>query len=720
MEYIAHKDENGRVQLLSEHLTNTAEICRENAVDEFKACAELCGLLHDLGKYSSDFQNRINGSQMRVEHARCGAQELKTLLKAPNMFIPMMQYCIAGHHSGIPDGGVKTDESDKPTLCGILKREEKDISSYKKEISFGPLEDTLLPVFSKCMNNGDELIETYAFFTRYLYSCLVDGDFIDTERFFDPQVSRSLDGDFEKAYELVCKKIDSFKAETPLQKARGALQSQVYKNMEKEGDIYTINMPTGSGKTLCSIRAALKKLLDENKKRIIYVIPYTSIIEQTAAVFEEIFGEALPVLQHHSNFDFGDEAENENADDIQKLKRTCENWDAPLVITTNVQFFESIYHNKGSRLRKMHNLADSVIVFDEIHMLPLDYIQPAFRSMGYLTKYLNSTVILMSATMPDYRTLMEKYMPDCKIVDAVEDRELFDKFEKCRYEYIGQSSLENIAERAAAFDSALIIVNKRKTAQELYGICSEIAQGDVYHLSTYMTPEHRTKVIAKIKASLNSGKKTYVVSTSLVEAGVDFDFETVFRENAGADNIIQSGGRCNREGKRKLGMVYVFEYSSVHREIRMKANISRSLFNEFGNIASEDCVKEYYRRIIWENKAEIENNSIARLMGKSLRFESIPFKTYAESFKFIDNLTVGLVIPNDENEKYIDALRNGGMYAKRKLQRYCASIYFYELEDLIKSGLAKELDGGVYVLTNSDYYNQILGLKTDSNIDYIL
>jgi CRISPR-associated endonuclease/helicase Cas3 len=234
-----------------------------------------------------------------------------------------------------------------------------------------------------------------------------------------------------------------------------------------------------------------------------------------------------------------------------------------------------------------------------------------------------------------------------------------------------------------------------------------------------MTPIHRSSVIRKIKESLRLGEKITVVSTSLVEAGVDFDFETVFRENAGLDNVIQSGGRCNREGRKRIGNVYVFETDLGSGEIQIKANITRSLFNEFENIASDECIREYYRRLMAVNDKLIEKNTITSTMGNSFRFEEIQFREYAEKFKFIDNSTVGLVIPDDENATLLENLRFGGYCAKRKLQKYCVSLKIYELEDMIKSGLAEEING-VYVLVNKDYYNEEYGLDPKAEINYIL
>lgn len=712
MEYIGHTSEVGRKQSLARHLIGVAKLCRNNSVDSLKDFAELCGLMHDIGKYTEEFQRRIRGDLIKVGHAMCGAQEIYKNSKASYSY--MIEYCIAGHHAGLPDGGTAADNPDTPTLYAALKREAGDYSAYRNEISIKFPKDNLQELMWGCRTK-EEIIELYSFFTRYLYSCLTDADFIDTEQFVSLQTDRSITGDFQQAYEMVCKRIESFCAETPLQKARGAIQEQVYKAVETESDIYTLNMPTGSGKTLCSIRTALKMAIEKKKKRIVYVIPYISIIEQTAEIFEDIFGQALPVVQHHSNYDF-DFWDSENELTSEKLRRACENWDAPLIITTNIQFFESLYHYRSSRLRKLHNLADSIIIFDEIHMLPIEYIQPCLRAIGYITKYLNSTALLMSATMPNYGDFAKRYMMSNKITDAVSDKGLFQTFNKCRYTYIGKTSAEKLVDMAQKYENALIIANKRRTAKELYDICT----GKKYHLSTYMTPKDRSEIIREIKKDLRNGIKITVISTSLIEAGVDLDFETVFRENAGIDNILQSGGRCNREGKRECGDVFVFETDGGDGEIQLKSNITSALFSEFDDISEDKCIKEYYNRLFAVKDGVIEKNSITSLMGENLRPDAIPFRTYAEKFRFIDNQIIGIVIPDNENRKIIEELKYGKLSVKRRLQQYCASVKLYELENMIKEGVVEQLECGVCILTNPNYYNKETGLCFTNQTEYIL
>ena len=717
MEYIGHTSEDGRKQLLLDHLNGTSKLCRENANEFWADIAEFVGQIHDIGKYTSGFQKRINGAEnIRVEHAICGAKEVAKA--PPKSYVPMIEYCVAGHHSGLPDGGTKVDGEEDSTLHGRMKRKTGDYSAYENEVKLEYPKDNLRELFD--VSNQREIIERYSFFTRYLFSCLTDADFIDTERFVTPNTDRGIDGDFQKAYEKVCKKLNSFKIETKLKESRSIIQEQVYKSVESNANVYTLNMPTGSGKTLCSIRAALKTAIENKKKRIIYVIPYVSIIEQTAKVFEDIFGDVIPVLQHHSNYDFDDDKnEDENEITSEKLKRSCENWDAKLIVTTNIQFFESLYHYKGRRLRKLHNLADSVIIFDEIHMLPIDYIQPCLRAIGYVTKYLNSTAILMSATMPNYDKFMERYMSGVKIENAVKDTSLFNVFDKCRYEYIGKCELASLAEKAQEYDNALIIVNKRKTARELYDMCS----GNKYHLSTYMTPLHRSEIIAKIKEDIKNGINTTVISTSLIEAGVDLDFKAVFREIAGIDNILQSGGRCNREGKMDMGDVFVFEtdggnYQTKKKsDIIIRANITRNLFEEFENISTDKCIKEYYGRLLNYKEKKIEENTITAIMGNDLRIDGIPFRTYAESFNFIDNQVIGIVIPCDENRGLIKELKDGKLSVKRNLQRYSASVNKDEFKELFQIGIIETLDCGVCILANTDYYKSDVGLTLENDVD---
>lgn len=720
IEYLAHISGDGRMQTVLEHLNGTAALAEENAVDMFKTLAHAAGKAHDLGKYAKAFQDRLSGSSVRYEHSVCGAIEYSESLYAKSKETAfsayMLMYCIAGHHTGLPDGGTQNDTDT--TLRGRLKNKanycgDQDYSAYRTEteLEFPECKEITDAIISDPKNH----IETFAFFTRYLFSCLTDADYLDTEKFCDPQTDRRLTADFGAVLSSVNAKLSSFKKITELQKARQRLQQQAYIHGKEQTEISILNIPTGSGKTLCSLKIALEKILSSNdrKKRIIYVIPYTSIIEQTADLFGDIFGKYADILEHHSNYSF-DDVGNEPST-AEKLKKASENWDSPFIITTSVQFFESIYHFKGSSLRKLHNMADSVIIFDEIHLLPTELLQPCLRGIGNIVKYLNSEAIFLSATMPDYSELFKRYIPNCTVTELVTDRTDFRYFQKCRYIYLGKTEADSLLEKAQLFRSSLIVVNKRRTARELYKNIS----GNKYHLSSYMTAADRSKTIAGIRFDLENNIPVTVVSTSLIEAGVDLDFKAVFREIAGLDNIIQTGGRCNREGLEKSGDVFIFETDEKPvRELQIPVNIVRSLFDEYEDISSPECIREYYRRLHKENDGRIDNNSIDT---GNINIMSIPFRTYAEQFSFIKDDSVGVVIRNcKEAEELYDKLKWGNFSVKRKLQKYTVSLKRYELEQAMKLGIVNDFGTGVLTLTNPDHYSAETGLDLELADDKII
>lgn len=703
-EYIAHKTEDGKTQTIDEHLKATARLAKGMAIEEFCNIAEYAGLIHDVGKFRTAFQRRVNGEDIRCEHAAAAAQEsIQKMGKTPLSYL--LAYCTAGHHTGLQNGGTAVDDPDEASLSGALKRDMKDYEEARAFFDFEPPECTafLKSLTQNCVTgDNDEIIERFAFFTRYIYSCLTDADFIDTESFFNPGTERGISGDFKKALDIVDQKLSGFKAKTSLQKARKDLQEQAYRN-SGDAQISLLNMPTGSGKTLCSIKLALERAVKRGKKHIIYVIPYTSIIEQTADIFEDMFKEVLPVVEHHSNYNADDNNEDETTAD--KIKRACENWDAPLIVTTNVQLFESLYHNKSSRLRKLHNLADSILVFDEIHMMPVEYLQPCLRAIGYVTSYLHSEAVFLSATMPDFKDLFCRYIKMGTQNELITDKSLFRYFEKCIYHYIGTCSDEKLLNLAENYNSSLIIVNSRSEARRIYNLCS----GRKFHLSTYMMPVHRSAVIEEIRKCIGKEKIT-VISTSLIEAGVDLDFEAVFRELSGLDSIIQAAGRCNREGLRENGDVYVFENPNkpLKNELEIKANISRAMFQEFENISEPECINEYYSRLYRFNDDRIKQNSIANGVSS---VDAIPFRSYTDLFALINTDTVSVVIPCGENTALLEALKYSNMPVRRRLQKYCVSVYFYEFEDMLKRGIISDNGTGVFVL------GDLRGYKSETGLD---
>lgn len=738
MEYYAHTREDGERQTVKAHLEGVSKLAEGFSVDFLKPLAKKAAFDHDLGKYALKYQWRLDDDNIKFSHAACGALEYKKFADKndcfASLFAPLMEYCIAGHHTGLMDGGTDADNSDSPTLSGTLKRGneytgDSDYSAYATEIEFATLtQEEITPPYNELCSAKDptELIERYAFFTKFVFSCLTDADFLDTEIFCNKNVERGMSGDFEKALDKLNRELSDMPSDNPLRQARSRIQQQAFDNSVNKSHISILDMPTGSGKTLCSLKLAL----ESGKKRIIYVIPYTSIIEQTANKFEKMFGDVLPVLQHHSNYSYDSNTEEEKKT-VEKLKRTCENWDAPLIITTSVQFFQSIYHYKGSALRKLHNLRDSVIVFDEIHLIPTELLRPCLKAVGYITKYLNSEALFLSATMPDYSKLFDKFLPDVNYNKLVTDRTNFKYFKKCEYKDMGKTTLETIAENASRCKNALIVVNTKKTAAELYNL----VQGEKYHLSANMTPAHRSRVIEVVRNKLENGEPITVVSTSLVEAGVDLDFNTVFRQLSGLDSILQAGGRCNREGKDAKGYVYVFDIDETYRkgsDLAMRINKTKGLLEKYQDITSYDCIKEYYDGIFDFNQSRIAENSIAKYNEQSNSFDrqglmspySIPFRSYAMQFEYISADTISLVIddPNDQTcHKLVETLRNGDMSVRRALQKYSVSVYMNVFKDLYSQGVLKDHGTGIFILENQSYYNNETGLDTQAAMqDYFI
>lgn len=735
--YIAHiNDKTGEKQSVSEHSRNVAEMSGKFAIDELADLAFNAGLFHDIGKYQADFQRRISGENVRVEHSGCGAQ--MCMSKYQNILGFILGYCIAGHHSGLPDGGSKSDDASMSTLYGRIKRKYEEGNSYSqweteeelgklvKQLDYNAVQDF---VMADCSNDAQKFHDKLAFWIRYCFSCLTDADTIDTAKFCGENKDVSMKTNFSNCLAQLDKYFLAFKLQTKLQKKRKTIQEQVFANVDKSANIYTINMPTGSGKTLCSVKFALEKAITEHKKRIIYVIPYNSIIDQTAKIFENIFGSDMELLRHQSTFSYSDEEYGDSEENVSyrlKAKYNTENWQADFIITTAVQFFETICSHKKSRLRKLHNMADSVIIFDEVHQLPIKYLRPCLQAVSCVTKYLNSLAVFMTATMPDFKSLIEKYAFDnVNVMDLVTDKTDFTHFYKCRYHYLNAKSNEFIVQQAQNAPSALIIVNARSTAREIFSLCT----GEKYHLSTYMTARDREKTIAAIKAGLAKLSADYpdfkdvpperricVVSTSLIEAGVDLDFYTVYRELNGLDSILQAGGRCNREGYREYGDVYIFEQTGSNINDK-KIEITRGIVENVENLNDSGVVADYYDRIFKIYEEEISKLGMSGEKGAAVN-GSIPFRDI--DMHIIDDLlTTSLVVIQDENcKQLIDKLQYTGIADMHKLQKYSCTIYNRELEELLKQGVAKEQNGIAWLVDNN-YYDENIGVIFEGH-DYIV
>lgn len=710
MTYYAHTRESGQWQTVKDHLLGTAEKAKSFAIPALKESAYLVGLLHDLGKYSDDFQRRLNGADIRVDHSTYGAKEIFEKCEG-NLLGTIFAYAVAGHHAGLPNLGNKGENSDETALLARIKKPCPDAGAWCGEISLN--EGASIEELCK-FAESDFGPESYEFLIRYLFSCLTDADSLDTENFCSGKERVACDVDWSKYKVILDKVFASFNAVTELQKERAVLQAQAMSNIGKDCGIYLLDMPTGSGKTLCSLDLAIERAAKMGKKRIIYVIPYTTVIEQTADEFGKILSD-LPILEHHSNFDFDEDvAERFGAWNVLRadgddckigdiMKQRAENWDAPFVITTNVQFFESIYSNKRSKLRKLHNMADSVIVFDEMHTLPIKYFAPCMRAIEQLTTRYNSEAIFLTATMPDFVGLAKRYLSkDIKMLDLVPDKRGYRVFDKCTFEYIGQADVPSLIDGTK---STLVVCNRKRDAEDMY---SKSNAAEKYCLSTYLTPVDRKMIIDEIKRSLSLGGKPVVFSTSLIEAGVDLDFECVYRELAGIDNILQTAGRCNRNGARSKEESKVYIYSGQppkSREIGDKASTTKGAISRYGanGLMSPECIKEYFDIFYEASKDGMKGKD----MDDAYR---IDFASIAEDFHLIDSMRFGVVI-QDQDTKGILAMDKIPFEARRKLQRRSASVTFYELNALIGEGVIECKENGLYVLTDSSRYDRRTGLK---------
>ncbi|WP_410510346.1 CRISPR-associated helicase Cas3' [Methanosarcina hadiensis] len=682
-----------------------SEFSKEFNAAEFGYAA---GLLHDVGKYSHEFQRRLDGKNIRVDHSTAGAQEARKLYNGAQSRI--LEYIITGHHGGLLNYGTKE--------CGLDERLSRpflpDYSAYKNEISAPDL-SKLRPGLTPINNKMGFAI---SFYTRMLFSCLVDADFLDTERFLSPD-KFSLRGQYEPFDELFLKFDNYMKAklstseENSINRYRREIYEQCIEKAELPPQIFSLTVPTGGGKTLSSMAFALNHLRKYKLNRILYVIPYTSIIEQNADVFREIFGNKN-VLEHHSNYEPKNEKSESTDLSREKLKLSSENWDISIIVTTNVQFFESLFSNKVSRCRKLHNLAKSVIILDEAQMLPTGFLKPCLSALSELVVNYGSTVVICTATQPNLNGLLDKNVKPVEIMRS--PQELYEAFRRVHVTDLGDIDDSDLSARLNVHKQVLCIVNTRKHAQKLYERLSE-SEG-CYHLSARMCPVHRRMKLKKIKNLLKEGTECRVISTQLIEAGVDIDFPAVYRAISGVDSVCQASGRCNREGKLDSGEVYVFRSTedygkATHWQSRV-AEIGRMIFDEWDDPLSLPAVNRYFEKLYSYEGDGLDKKKILPSFEERLREIAFPFEDVADAFNLIDNDTRDIIIPYDDKArsiiKHIQQTGFPGRYI-RNLQGYTVNIYVEEFKALEKSNTISSIADRFFVLKDAEnYYSENIGL----------
>lgn len=700
MEYIAHLNEE-RTQTLKDHLCGTAELAGYFAGRFGKAdWGYACGMLHDIGKYSLAFQDKIkNNSNRQVDHSTAGA---KACFEKGGMY-SFMSYCIAGHHSGLPDYGSSSDPGNAPTLQGRKKKHIEDCGAYKSEIHIPEIKT--LPFDPQ---NSPDPDFSLSVFIRMLYSCLVDADFLDTEYFMKEGRTQRETGEepsvlLEKLKKHVAGWLLNEDTET-VNGRRTEILRHCFEWGHKERGIFQLTVPTGGGKTIASLAFALQHAVENQMDRVIYVIPYTSIIEQNAAVFRKILGEQN-VLENHYNVDY------ESTEELMPMQLASENWDKPVVVTTNVQFFESLFANKSSKCRKLHNIANSVIIFDEAQMLPTDYLKPCIAVMEELAANFGSSIVLCTATQPALSPFFQREMPVTELCPRVEEQFRF--FERVTFQNVGTISEDELIEKLQKEEQALCIVNTKKRAQRLY---QKMKGEGVFHLSTAMYPKHRRRVLDKIRRLVKDGKRCILISTSLVEAGVDLDFCTVYRQLAGVDSMIQAAGRCNREGKRAAQDSFAYLFQFEEKEYvpgqQLQIDVSKMLLSEGEDISSLHGIEKYFEALYHFRGESLDKKKI---------FEEFKDKRYnfakaAKEFKLIEENTLTVFISREEEaEELLWQIKHQG-YTKsgmRKAGQYCIQLYENDIEKLRGAGMLRQVPGGIenfYELVDSGQYSEEMGL----------
>lgn len=723
-EFISHlkqiDNEKWVFQSNEEHELGVARLA-----EQFSARMGCCGFgkilgsLHDLGKEQTAFQRYIRKtsgfdpsvkSAPKTPHAFVGAVAAKILYS--NLY-PLLSYPIASHHTGLEDldGFMETMKNTIP--------EEIDLNKIPK-IQFS------MPPFISKVDKKDT-----NHFIRLLFSCLVDADFLDTESFMNPQRNRlrhhkSALKDLLPKLEDYLKKLSDLAPSTPLNRLRADIQKICLLKSKGAPGFYSLTVPTGGGKTLSSVLWALHHAIQYKKDRIIIAIPYTSIIAQTASTLRRIFGDEN-VCEHHSNFDPDSISTDVNDDRLLSQRLATENWDYPIIVTTNVQLFESMFSNKPSVCRKLHNLANSVLILDEVQTLPLDYLQPIVNGLECYQRLFGLSVLLTTASQPVLKGEHKGCNPRSifrglpSIEEIIpQEWQLHEKLRRVRLLFDSKpSTYDEIATRLASHKRVLCIVNTRKDAEELFNRLPQ--EGHRFHLSKNMCPVHIQETIEKIRTLLNDKQQTVirVVATQLIEAGVDIDFPIVYRQEAGLDSILQAAGRCNREGKLGISNTYVFRFNHpLPKGFINHANNARLNLASDSDWFAPATMEDYFKHLY----SEYESFD-AKGIEAFLKYNELLFKTAADAFRLIENKGYDVIVNYENSYDIVDLIKREGLNYEvlKKVSKFVVNISQQNFKKLQESGFIEEIVEGIYFLPDREQYNAKTGITTENHwLDEIL
>lgn len=810
-----YRKSDDTAHFVGEHLQDVGLLAADFAGKlNISLSGELIGLLHDIGKYSQEFQNYIQSAlglvncdeddyvdadakRGKVDHSSAGAQYIWRALSdkgaLESRIAQVLALCVASHHSGLIDcldvEGKDTfsHRMDKATqkthLDEVRDAADTEIIARVDELLGKPeLFTELRNIISNITANNREIHKdnTYrnaqqqiGLAVRYLFSCLIDADRIDTANFEHQRVKQYRpNGDYAKWPALIARlerKLTAMSPTRPIDYLRKDISQHCLDAATRPGGTYTLTVPTGGGKTLASLRFALHHAEQRQLDRIIYIIPFTSIIEQNAQVIRDILEPADAtedhgkiVLEHHSSVTPEQQTWHE--------KILCENWDAPVVYTTMVQLLETLFGAGTRGARRMHQLANTVLIFDEVQTLPIKCTHLFNNAINFLTEQCNSTVVLCTATQP----LLHKVAPEKGAIRLATQHEIMPdvhqlfadlkRVDVCDRRKPGGWETTEVAQLAlkelARAGSSLVIVNTKRAAQAVFELCrTELEHGQAIHLSTDMCPTHRKDELAKVRARLAEGLPILCVSTQLIEAGVDVDFGVVIRYLAGLDSIAQAAGRCNRNGRPEPGIVHIVNPRSGDEKLTSLPDIvkgrdialrvlddyaaapARYANNLFGPVALND----FYHYYFFERQQEMDyslqaselgrDDTIANLLAENsaavvgyqrkhgkapTRLLNQSFMAAAKAFRAIDAPTQGVIVPYGQEGADIIAQ----LYASfdvtldvpllRRAQQFTVNVFPHVLEKLKQAGAVKEIKLETRILTlDPRYYSLQFGLSTE-------
>ncbi len=709
---ISHINESKVIQTNEEHQLGVATWAARFA-DDFGCgdIARIMGLLHDKGKEQAEWQKYIQGVtgynpkychiQHGPNHAYVGGIIANRCYKN---IAPLIAQPIVGHHRGLYD------------YCDYVEEMKRDIP---QDVHLDEPLPWTMPNFRVKPEKKD-----FHHIVRMMFSCLVDADSLDTEAFMSPEQANSRGNhtsmqdvlDKLQAYikELKKKSIDS-----DVNRIRNYVQEQCIQESLGGVGFYSLTVPTGGGKTLSSVLWALHHAVNNGLKRIIIAIPYTSIIVQTAATLKGIFGEEN-VLEHHSNINV-EEIKNEEI--REKMQMATENWDYPIIVTTNVQFFESLFSNKRSDCRKLHNIAKSVVILDEVQTLPLEFYRPIIDTLSTLNRIFGTSFLFTTASQPILSGKIKgcnplvyfEALPTIKEI-IPEEAKLYDRLRRVKLEFYPEAkSYDEMAEEISKHDRALCIVNTRRDAKEIFERLPK--EGVTLHLSRMMCPAHVAKTIREIKEVLKKedARPIRIVATQLIEAGVDIDFPVVFRQEAGLDSILQAAGRCNREGKLDICTTYVFSLTKEHplpRGFISNANNARINMGNNHDWFAPEAMYSFFQQLYARNK----NFDIGKMEELLYDMKSCAFEEAAEIFHLIDDKDSTSVIIHwgDSFKLYEQLKEQGPSYSlMKKLSQYSVNIRKQDFLQLQQVGAMEEIFENIFVITNPSFYKEDIGLTTE-------